>query len=489
MISAANPMNAGSRFPARKFSRPCLLAMMAVFFLLTVLSSASAEDLSWGPAYYDYIVSGSYLSGEQKYYSGYESFRNSARFALYDMDRDGVSELIADNNSPFHFDQTHYVFSWQDGTIRYMGSIGGETGVFYYPQEDYPGLFTYGGGMGSYTESYHHLRNGELKMEWVYDEYTTDDPVYGKKGIYQKTEDDTLYQLDLHGPRKELHFYTPDEIRSMSVQQFMETDPAHQGTDYSAANSLEVPVQSGNGDNDIDARFGSDKAACLFLTGTPVSADQISLRAGDTFLFGGHDSHGVPQSRIEWTVLTANEYGALLLTKYVIDCVAYTEARQPITWEKCTLRSWMNDTFVLMNFYDEQVDAILTVRLQNPNNPEYRTKGGNNTTDRVFALSYAEAEKYLTKENINTQATETAIAHGAKLRKENRRKTVYWWLRTPGNIQERAMITSLSRDALDYEGNGVGTYFDDGRKNNTGVRPALWLSWDYINSHLQNRNP
>ncbi|MBO5536162.1 MAG: hypothetical protein J6B53_12300, partial [Clostridia bacterium] len=91
--------------------------------------------------------------------------------------------------------------------------------------------------------------------------------------------------------------------------------------------------------------------------------------------------------------------------------------------------------------------------------------------------------------NINTQATETAIAHGAKLRKENRRKTVYWWLRTPGNIQERAMITSLSRDALDYEGNGVGTYFDDGRKNNTGVRPALWLSWDYINSHLQNRNP
>ena len=68
-----------------------------------------------------------------------------------------------------------------------------------------------------------------------------------------------------------------------------------------AANSLEVPVQSGNGDNDIDARFGSDKAACLFLTGTPVSADQITLRAGDTFLFGGHDSHGVPQSRIEWT--------------------------------------------------------------------------------------------------------------------------------------------------------------------------------------------
>ena len=226
MISAANPMNAGSRFPARKFSRPCLLAMMAVFFLLTVLSSASAEDLSWGPAYYDYIVSGSYLSGEQKYYSGYESFRNSARFALYDMDRDGVSELIADNNSPFHFDQTHYVFSWQDGTIRYMGSIGGETGVFYYPQEDYPGLFTSGGGMGSYTESYHHLRNGELKMEWVYDEYTTDDHVYEKKGIYQKTEDDALYQLDLHGPRKELHFYTPDEIRSMSVSKLYQTYPS-----------------------------------------------------------------------------------------------------------------------------------------------------------------------------------------------------------------------------------------------------------------------
>ena len=100
----------------------------------------------------------------------------------------------------------------------------------------------------------------------------------------------------------------------------------------------------------------------------------------------------------------------------------------------------------------------------------------------MFALSYEEAEAYLTDSILNTTATEYARAQGAKLRKELPTKYVYWWLRTPGSIPEQAMITRVKASELDYEGNGVGNTFQGGTKNNTGVRPALWLSWSYIDS-------
>ena len=185
---------------------------------------ASAENEKAIESYYEFLVSGKYRSTGEKYYFGNDGKNKYPRFALYDMDRDGITELIADNNSIFHFDQGHYVYCWKDQKIQFAGRIGGETGVFFYPQDEYPGLFTYGGGMGYYTETYRYLENGEVKMEWVYNEYTVDDGEH-KKGIYQATEDDRLYGLDINGDRQELKFYTPDEIRNMSLQQFRKTDP------------------------------------------------------------------------------------------------------------------------------------------------------------------------------------------------------------------------------------------------------------------------
>ena len=53
------------------------------------------------------------------------------------------------------------------------------------------------------------------------------------------------------------------------------------------------------------------------------------------------------------------------------------------------------------------------MNLENPNNPEYGTPGGNNTKDRVFLLSIDEADRFF--KNNNDRAIGSA-----------------WWLRSPG---------------------------------------------------------
>ena len=184
-------------------------------------------------------------------------------------------------------------------------------------------------------------------------------------------------------------------------------------------------------------------------------------------------------------MLGSDADGVLLITRYIIDCVPYNETRVATDWASCSLRSWMNRSFYMDAFTDEEQAGILTVALDNEDNPVYGTRGGSQTQDRIFALSFSEARRYLSDETRNTQATDYAASQGAKLRKENQNKWVYWWLRTPGDQQARAMVTALKDNDLDYVGNGVGAKFDDGRTNNTGVRPALWLSWSYIGEHLE----
>ena len=71
------------------------------------------------------------------------------------------------------------------------------------------------------------------------------------------------------------------------------------------------------------------------------------------------------------------------------------------------------DTALLIADNTEYAGPYLETNLENPNNPEYGTPGGNNTKDRVFLLSIDEADRFF--KNNNDRAI------GAS-----------WWLRSPG---------------------------------------------------------
>ena len=115
-------------------------------------------------------------------------------------------------------------------------------------------------------------------------------------------------------------------------------------------------------------------------------------------VFFGNYNYGRDGTKkpLEWIVLREFSDGtALLLSKYCLDCISYNEQYEPISWEKCTMRHWLDNDFFNTAFSDEEQQKILLTENANDDNPEHGTKGCGITFDKIFCLSIDEAEKYL----------------------------------------------------------------------------------------------
>ena len=131
------------------------------------------------------------------------------------------------------------------------------------------------------------------------------------------------------------------------------------------------------------------------------------------------------------------------------------------------MRIWLNDTFANRAFSQKEQQAILMTTVANGSDEGYwKTDGGNDTQDKIFLLSYRQAEQYFdvtidNDENMKSrmQPTDYALAHGAGKRG--------WWLRSQGPERDTAARV-YSVGALDYDFTGVEEC----------VRPALWVNID-----------
>ena len=191
-----------------------------------------------------------------------------------------------------------------------------------------------------------------------------------------------------------------------------------------------------------------------------------SVSVGDHFTFGnypqGEDGEEQP---IEWRVLAVEDGKALVISEKLLDYVQYNETYTDVTWETCTLRNWMNNDFISKAFSSSQQAKIITVTNQNPNNPEYGTKGGNATQDKIFALSIDEAEKYFSSDS-DRRAYTTDYAH--KKGYDRRDRSEYWWLRSPGSFSFLA--------AGVFGGGSIGRSGSHVYDDEVAVRPAFWLN-------------
>lgn len=116
---------------------------------------------------------------------------------------------------------------------------------------------------------------------------------------------------------------------------------------------------------------------------------------------------------IEWLVLARDGNKALLISRYWLDAQPYNTDHTSVTWETCTLRTWLNVTFYNKAFSSDEQAAILTTSVDNGKNQGYSkwsTSGGNNTEDKVFLLSYAEANKYFGVTYDNISNTKSRVA-------------------------------------------------------------------------------
>jgi len=140
-------------------------------------------------------------------------------------------------------------------------------------------------------------------------------------------------------------------------------------------------------------------------------------------------------SNYNWQVLDIKDGQALLISKLVLEERAYHEKDEPITWENCTLRRYLNG-----EFYNKLSDKnkIAKHTISNKNNQWYGTDGGNDTTDHIFLLSLEELVQYFGDSGklknrpnsstwyINDQFNKNCIAYNPL------GSAAWWWLRSPG---------------------------------------------------------
>ena len=182
---------------------------------------------------------------------------------------------------------------------------------------------------------------------------------------------------------------------------------------------------------------------------------------------------------IEWIVLAADEDNhALVISRYGLDCRPYNQKNAHVTWQTCTLRAWLNHDFYITAFSEEEQKAILTKEVDNSTrqgNSVWEISGGENTSDKVFLLSYQETETYLPDaQDRMCIPTEYAIACNAYTKSsgtEELQTNCWWWLRSPGSSSTRASRIGT---------NGSRTE-DDVTQETVCIRPVLWLDLTMIN--------
>ena len=203
-----------------------------------------------------------------------------------------------------------------------------------------------------------------------------------------------------------------------------------------------------------------------------------NIKVGDTYTFGAYEqdnSTSNGKEAIEWTVLDKDGMSLLLISKQALDCQQYNTSYTDVTWESCSLRKWMNGTFLNKAFNAEEQAQIQNTTVSADKNPEYNTNPGNATTDKVFLLSINEVEKYFNSDEARKCApTAYAKAQGAytsdSYKTASGAATCWWWLRSPGNLRNFAAY-------VDY-GGSVSYLGDCVIIDNDAVRPALWINLD-----------
>lgn len=147
---------------------------------------------------------------------------------------------------------------------------------------------------------------------------------------------------------------------------------------------------------------------------------------------------------ILWRVLEVDDKSVLLLAEYGLICKNIHETFEDFTWETSTLRTWLNTSFLDMAFTNQERKAILDSSIRTPDNTAWGTKGGNDTTDKVFLPSIQDVMNtaYGFPDNMEPsktrmlQCTVYARKNGGYMNKEN--GNTCWWLRSPGFNQKYA---------------------------------------------------
>ena len=221
-------------------------------------------------------------------------------------------------------------------------------------------------------------------------------------------------------------------------------------------------------------RDANDRAAELAFSAQKDDALERMLKSakvGDIVTFGSYEQDNDLKNGAEpirWLVLAERDGRLLLWSVDVLDHAQYSSDLKNTTWENCTLRTWLNDTFYQSAFTGEERLLIPITEWKNTDNSASGATGGKDTEDRVSILSFDELLEYgIDNPGIETIAaypSAYAVAQGVE--RHDWYGTCKWWMRTPGIDQTNAVYCDMVGQPL---------YTAPVNRYGNGVRPLVWV--------------
>ena len=197
-----------------------------------------------------------------------------------------------------------------------------------------------------------------------------------------------------------------------------------------------------------------------------AKANVSDAKVGSIVTFGTYTEEfdTLEKSKIAWRVLAKEDDRILVISTRIIDAMPYHNVSDvDVTWETCSLRKWLNGTFINSAFNSAEKKLIIESEVLTEKASYSDTDPGNNTKDKIFLLSESEFERYLHSDGscfaTNYAREKTAEGYYTHL--------YSWWLRSPGANPYSASDVFISTSDVD------STY---AAYPHNGVRPAMWIS-------------
>ena len=188
---------------------------------------------------------------------------------------------------------------------------------------------------------------------------------------------------------------------------------------------------------------------------------------------GGQSSRYFECEPLLWRVLEVRDGTALLLSHAAVECEPFQADYRDVSWENCTLRSWLNgygpqenvsakdysgedDSFLSLAFSAEEQKAILNTAVRNEPNHYFGMDSGAPTEDRIFLL--AESELFIhDSSEIHGFSRRDEVADRAKQfrptdyavwkgvwKEAGERGNVFWITRTTGYTHDNVVYVDES---------------------------------------------
>ena len=223
-------------------------------------------------------------------------------------------------------------------------------------------------------------------------------------------------------------------------------------------------------------------------------------KIGDIVQMGTYEQDGDAETEdpICWDVLDKDGDAMLLISHDVIAYQRFSDSRKCVIWEDSEIRTWLNQEFYAEAFDEAEQASIRETTLENPSTVGFAAhvdpsgdvqvrEGRPDTKDKIFLLSWKEAEQYygnrLTDASILGRRPSRAVLQKRKAiftdliieelpamypysrHLPDGTERLPWMLRSTGMKDYTILV-------IGYEGKWDQDYPD----SYNGVRPVMWVN-------------